>query len=62
MELIKNINYQQIIANENQQNTHKGVMCIWNENQRGEYESSMMVIIKRESPECMWNVYRPSRV
>jgi hypothetical protein len=39
-----------------------GIVNVWNENQRGEWESPIMNITKRESPYSRWNVNRPSRV
>jgi len=44
------------IVNGNRQNTHKEVMCIWNENQHGERQSSMMIITKRESSYSRWKM------
>jgi uncharacterized protein YhaN len=44
------------IINGDRQNTHKEVMCIWNENQHGERQSSMMIITKRESLYSRWKM------
>jgi hypothetical protein len=35
---------------------------VWNENQHGERQLSKMIITKRKSSECMWNVVCPRRV
>jgi hypothetical protein len=35
---------------------------VWNEHQHGERQLSMMIITKRKSSECMWNVVCPRRV
>ena len=43
-------------SNEDYQNTHKEVMCIWNENQHGERQSSMMIITKWKSSYSRWKM------